>query len=152
PRGARPAQEAALVAPPMFQSTRPRGARPALFWTASRLKEFQSTRPRGARRPHTKPRRMIEHVSIHAPAWGATRRRSAARPRGPPRFNPRARVGRDRFRWGECWGDIVVSIHAPAWGATLPSCACLLCLAVSIHAPAVRVPDSGVNSSPWDSY
>ena len=57
-------------------------------------------------------------VSIHAPAWGATRQRRTPLPshRG---FNPRARVGRDR----ECVIQHLlcgcVSIHAPAWGATV---------------------------------
>ena len=77
--------------------------------------KFQFTRPRGARRRRTARRpsagcfnsrarvgrdRVFERggrcgeVSIHAPAWGATRR-------GLP-----GRLGQD------------VSIHAPAWGAT----------------------------------
>ena len=51
-------------------------------------------------------------VSIHAPAWGATRpRRTTARPRE-------------------------VSIHAPAWGATADAVPPLLFSSVSIHAPA----------------
>ena len=33
---------------------------------------FQSTRPRGARRHPKGNRRINVHVSIHAPAWGAT--------------------------------------------------------------------------------
>ncbi len=56
----------------VFQSTRPRGARLALRPTRSSTPLFQSTRPRGAR-----PR----------PSGSASRRR---------RFNPRARVGRDK--------------------------------------------------------
>ena len=55
-------------------------------------------------------------VSIHAPAWGATRHPPTHR--SPARgFNPRARVGRDI----ECEigrNREHVSIHAPAWGAT----------------------------------
>ena len=56
---------------------------------------FQSTRPRGARRDAAST--LGGHVSIHAPAWGAT----CAMPwiDGPER----------------------VSIHAPAWGATSTS-------------------------------
>ena len=53
---------------------------------------FQSTRPRGARLEHL----YILHdkdVSIHAPAWGATRTWSFSIYRSC--FNPRARVGRD---------------------------------------------------------
>ena len=103
---------------------------------------FQSTRPRGARQRRCSVGLSRFGVSIHAPAWGATR---------PPRhtgpipgcFNPRARVGRDspaasyrphsrmfqstrprgarqelhknQLQWR------VVSIHAPAWGATTPA-------------------------------
>ena len=55
---------------------------------------FQSTRPRGARLVRGRHYRIWAEVSIHAPAWGATR-------------------GGKQGNWG---GD--VSIHAPAWGAT----------------------------------
>ena len=79
--------------------------------------EFQSTRPRGARLARLVLDRSSSLVSIHAPAWGATvalykpyasegfqsTRPRGARPRnldiianGNQRFNPRARVGRDR--------------------------------------------------------
>ena len=76
---------------------------------------FQSTRPRGARHWTQQGRRKMLYVSIHAPAWGATRPTppilqpawfQSTRPRGArPKassiilthssFNPRARVGRD---------------------------------------------------------
>jgi len=54
---------------------------------------FQSTRPRGARRVYAGHARLYGHVSIHAPAGGATSLtviffRSSG-------FNPRARGGRD---------------------------------------------------------
>ena len=56
-------------------------------------------------------------VSIHAPAWGATR------PGGPKLtpcrcFNPRTRVGCDGQLDGQALLPLGVSIHAPAWGAT----------------------------------
>ncbi len=75
-----------------FQFTRPRGARLAVcaFRSASgrfnsrarvgrdayatgraNANTFQFTRPRGAR-PSRRWRRARKHVSIHAPAWGAT--------------------------------------------------------------------------------
>ena len=57
-------------------------------------KEFQSTRPHGARRGGDIKGVGGTAVSIHAPAWGATRL---------PHFLGVA---------------ISVSIHAPAWGAT----------------------------------
>ena len=55
---------------------------------------------------------MKQKVSIHAPAWGATRQNVL-------------------FDW-----DKRVSIHAPAWGATLPSPYDGTYHRVSIHAPA----------------
>ncbi len=58
----------------MFQSTRPRGARPTLV--AAVLASFS--------------------VSIHAPAWGATNWRWRSW-QSVQSFNPRARVGRDKF-------------------------------------------------------
>ena len=96
---------------------------------------FQSTRPRGARRMTTSSRLRSSCVSIHAPAWGATRLCGY----------------QNQF--------LRVSIHAPAWGATLSSAElgkslsefqstrprgarpCVgerydWCLSVSIHAPA----------------
>src|SRR5690606_40271489 len=78
---------------------------------------FQSTRPRGARRCVRAGGRRRACVSIHAPAWGATKPRWITGP-SEPSFNPRARVGRDGW-WGSeeaYW--MLVSIHAPAWGAT----------------------------------
>ena len=58
---------------------------------------FQSTHPRGVRRPQDGVGPAAGAlVSIHAPAWGATR------------------------RWRIDSGIFRVSIHAPAWGATLP--------------------------------
>ena len=56
--------------------------------------EFQSTPPRGGRLTRCVAVLGLSHVSIHAPAWGAT-----PDPPEPPRNTP-------------------VSIHAPAWGAT----------------------------------
>ena len=78
-----------------FQSTHPRGVRPqagvpeveAQAW-------FQSTHPRGVRPGDRHPRDHQQPVSIHAPAWGATRGGSTpdAYHTG---FNPRTRVGCD---------------------------------------------------------
>ena len=56
--------------------------------------EFQSTRPRGARQDDDDARDEEVHVSIHAPAWGATDGLNAS------------------------LVILDVSIHAPAWGAT----------------------------------
>ena len=80
---------------------------------------FQSTPPRGGRRDRQGPGLHGATVSIHAPAWGATRPWSKAR-RAPRRFNPRPRVGGDGPGPGTRDAVHGVSIHAPAWGATVP--------------------------------
>jgi len=56
-------------------------------------------------------------VSIHAPAWGATKTRSFYYS-FLNCFNPRARVGRDSGHDWVKFVELLVSIHAPAWGAT----------------------------------
>ena len=78
----------------------------------ARRNEFQSTHPRGVRRLFRCQSGEDQVVSIHAPAWGATRASRSVRRQGP------------------------VSIHAPAWGATRPVWRLPLDLWVSIHAPA----------------
>ena len=140
PRGARPSSRVGFQERLAFQSTRPRGARPFFRLSlAKRPSRFQSTRPRGARRVMSWKIEMLATVSIHAPAWGATRS-TRCTVRCSCSFNPRARVGRDtqssccpigneRFQSTRPRGarlfiaalfarQITVSIHAPAWGAT----------------------------------
>ena len=56
-------------------------------------------------------------ISIHAPAWGATRPASIT-DGCPSHFNPRTRVGCDAFS-PVFTRTMNISIHAPAWGATL---------------------------------
>ena len=56
---------------------------------------FQFTPPRGGRPVERVAAHAVVNISIHAPAWGATRRRR----------------GQHRTRR-------IISIHAPAWGAT----------------------------------
>ena len=58
------------------------------------LSVFQSTHPRGVRPLEEAARPWVMRVSIHAPAWGATRRKAAIRRAGSC-FNPRTRVGCD---------------------------------------------------------
>ena len=77
---------------------------------------FQSTRPHGARPINKSCLRIIIAVSIHAPAWGATRV-SQRQGHTTNSFNPRARMGRDPY-FGGVTKTNQVSIHAPAWGAT----------------------------------
>ena len=76
PRGGRPRSIAdAICSASVFQSTPPRGGRPSDA-SAERAAPmaFQSTPPRGGRHTVDQPRIGIVTVSIHAPAWGATRR------------------------------------------------------------------------------
>ncbi len=56
-------------------------------------------------------------VSIHAPAWGGDNERSDLRRRSGC-FNPRPRVGGDPQNSSQAYMKAGVSIHAPAWGAT----------------------------------
>ena len=84
---------------------------------------------------HKVPAQFHEtQVSIHAPAWGATRS-PTRRPARPP-------VSIHAPAWGATSGfdglNVLdgVSIHAPAWGATHPSPGASPSEKVSIHAPA----------------
>ena len=98
---------------------------------------------------------VVEGVSIHAPARGATHgivtlvtdlQFQSTRPRGARRrlpavgagagsFNPRAREGRDLSRDAQC-RRCAVSIHAPARGATIFRGGSAADSRLSIHAPA----------------
>jgi len=94
PRGARLSGPTSRDEHGLFQSTRPRGARQITTQWHLHSGRFQSTRPRGARLAFVKLWRRRREVSIHAPAWGATKKSAAAKS-GLSSFNPRARVGRD---------------------------------------------------------
>ena len=78
---------------------------------------FQSTLPRGERRFPQSISSRWEQISIHAPAWGATRDRGSTHetvifqstlPRGERRV---LRIPLLQLH--------SISIHAPAWGATV---------------------------------
>ena len=73
---------------------------------------FQSTLPRRERRHHLRRRGILYHISIHAPAKGATN------------------GGWDFARL------LVISIHAPAKGATQRGHGGRERATISIHAPA----------------
>ena len=78
---------------------------------------FQSTHPRGVRRYQNRYDEYRWHVSIHAPAWGATSlaQCKAAQRRAFQSTHPRGvRPGHLLVRLR----GMQVSIHAPAWGAT----------------------------------
>ena len=123
--------------PTKFQFTLPRGERPHRPRRQALLPSFNSRSRVGSDAPL--PAADAGHeVSIHAPAWGATRARQRQQP-ADIRFNSRSRVGSDlrrppcrcgsrsfnsRSRVGSDAEDSLksaawcVSIHAPAWGAT----------------------------------
>ena len=138
PRGATRRNSSRMVSC-MFQSTFPRGERRLEILIAEKNRKFQSTLPRGERQGAGVREQRGDHVSIHAPAWGAT---TPAPSSEPPKavsihapawgatsanstsasiiacFNPRSRVGSDVHAVAMMEGYVVVSIHAPAWGAT----------------------------------
>ena len=140
----------------MFQSTHPHGVRRRLRSGHYTGRMFQSTHPHGVR-PISAEGLVNYDVSIHAPARGATLRKSRLR-RPHRRFNPRTRTGCDRRRAGGIEsrvsfnprtrtgcdktslhaGDLIrVSIHAPARGATrVAYIEVRAVVGVSIHAPA----------------
>jgi len=102
---------------PGFQSTHPRGVRRRTCQPQICRRLFQSTHPRGVRLPVMRRRFQPHHVSIHAPAWGATSLSCNIPPRrgGFQSTHPRG----VRQQHGDAARDgFVVSIHAPAWGAT----------------------------------
>ncbi len=96
------------------------------------MRRFRATRSRGGMA-----------ISIHAPQWGATRRRVCRTARGDisihaPQwgatvhirhilgqlvyFNPRTPVGCDRRHVTRIVPGGYISIHAPQWGATIYHC------------------------------
>ena len=66
--------------------------------TTGQVLAFQSTLPRGERPPASRRGDDMDHVSIHAPARGATFAVSLSCP-CTSRFNPRSRAGSDISRW-----------------------------------------------------
>ena len=86
------------------------------------MRSFQHScfypRPRaGGDKPALLTGGMKVHVSIHAPAQGATRT-SAGSSSASPGFYPRPRAGGDAEHLVRVVGRVDVSIHAPAQGAT----------------------------------
>ncbi len=77
-----------------FQSTPPHGGRPARHTYLMTLPSF-NPRPRMGGDLYISPSAIYTPVSIHAPAWGATRQRGHREaPAGS--FNPRPRMGGDQ--------------------------------------------------------
>ena len=104
-------------------------------------REFQSTLPRGERPASGFITCYGCKISIHTPAWGATRS-ATRRKRLYVDFNPHSRVGSDAniflleehsfyfnphsrvgsdTRMGSMYDADSISIHTPAWGATCGS-------------------------------
>ena len=137
---------------------RARVGRDLCRWSAVRPEsQFQSTRPRGARRRVQVGGAAVVIVSIHAPAWGATRHCRGRRGRrgvsihapawgatiqAAPHRHQQVGVSIHAPAWGAttigpALGSVsMVSIHAPAWGATATRRQTEACPGVSIHAPA----------------
>ena len=118
--------------------------------------KFQSTLPRGERLQPFYPTEIIQSISIHAPARGATIIRRAKlskcfdfNPRSREgsdcicnfcslctfNFNPRSREGSD-FYIHKSLKVKGISIHAPARGATAALDYAQKVKHISIHAPA----------------
>ena len=120
-----------------FQSTRPRGARHNWWYILAIRVRFQSTRPRGARLRRVKLKRQLPARFNPRARVGRDREYAARLLRRLARFNPRARVGRDAEQMRAIVETAEVSIHAPAWGATPDRPVTLQGVTlVSIHAPA----------------
>ncbi len=158
-----------------FQSTRPRGARLNEKYDAHESdKQFQSTRPRGARPAPSFPTAGNELVSIHTPAWGATKAKKiimrprpkfqSTRPRGArlmtslrlfatSQFQSTRPRGARPFQDSQTPVQEVVSIHTPAWGATsfLLCHGCITHL-VSIHTPAWGATFQACLVLPWSLF
>ena len=75
------------------------------------------------------------YVSIHAPAWGATIT-ATGKPIKNTLFQSTRPRGARRSSLCLCFDALIVSIHAPAWGATAAVGNCYNVTNVSIHAPA----------------
>ena len=100
-----------------FQSTLPHGERPTGLRISDVLELFQSTLPHGERQEVKSDIEYLLSISIHAPAWGATRSRNHGIGVSIY-FNPRSRIGSDVEAVAKQGFDLPISIHAPAWGAT----------------------------------
>ena len=80
-----------------FQSTLPHGERPSTPQNHPTQQTFQSTLPHGERQGRNGLGHDRRRISIHAPAWGATKE-SIRRVPVVCYFNPRSRMGSDRGR------------------------------------------------------
>ena len=139
-----------------FQSTLPRRERRTSRCNSSVGPQFQSTLPRRERRNASTWTYPRKHISIHAPAKGATAflvtpsLKTIFQSTLPRRerhgggvkkftikrdFNPRSREGSDRVSLLYLPSNLI-SIHAPAKGATYLYGESDMSKEISIHAPA----------------
>ena len=126
PRGVRRCQVSLSTVPGLFQSTHPRGVRPDLIEVVPNIEGVSIHAPAwGATRQGTLRHRMQGHVSIHAPAWGATTP-LLSRLQGLGRFQSTHPRGVRLHSLAPRAVGFLVSIHAPAWGATQVACAGIL--------------------------
>ena len=72
PRGGRRMSLIISTLSSIFQSTPPRGGRPSHLSEVDSMLGFQSTPPRGGRPLPVFVDDRVQHISIHAPSWGAT--------------------------------------------------------------------------------
>ena len=146
-----------------FQSTLPRRERQIDHAERQYIERFQSTLPRRERRQLVAGRAVGGHISIHAPAEGATSapftkmelttisihapaegatswHRKSIRHKRFQSTLPR----RERHSFKYCSRVIhSISIHAPAEGATLCMVPCHSSTHISIHAPAEGATSKG---------
>ena len=94
PRGVRRWPAVIFTSWKVFQSTHPRGVRLSVYIAAVDQRIFQSTHPRGVRPTCCSLSSAMLHISIHAPARGATYPHRAYIA-GDQDFNPRTREGCD---------------------------------------------------------
>ena len=119
------------------------GSDPGLSPASATWWRFQSTLPHGERRRPENHAGDGREISIHAPAWGATRGGAGAGGQSAD-FNPRSRMGSDWNPFLPLPANITISIHAPAWGATN--------LAVQHDIPCFYFnPRSRMGSDHWDT-
>ena len=134
PSGVRPLVPLFNVLKPIFQSTHPSGVRLTPPESRSHSAIFQSTHPSGVRPGVGRGGRVSGMISIHAPQWGATRRRARTRAT-TSNFNPRTPVGCDLEMAAKRGDTEAISIHAPQWGATARLGQAGVHRPISIHAP-----------------
>ena len=136
--GATPSSMALMASATVFQSTHPRGVRQGSTSGFPNGGKFQSTHPRGVRPQLGSVDINQLRVSIHAPAWGATR---FASNRGftTCSFNPRTRVGCDfRVQYLSAFCYAFQSTHPRGVRHTGPSRHCCKFGFQSTHPRGVR--------------